>query len=71
MSGLAAFAQGAAALAIDAGAAAVDYLAAIPPLNWVGMAVGVALALILNRLDDLRAELRSLRATVDRLGARR
>ncbi|WP_395697913.1 hypothetical protein [Methylocella sp.] len=70
MTGPAAFAQGAATLAIGAGAGVASGLFTMSGPDWGGAALGFALALILNRLDELRAELRAIRAAVDRLGAR-
>ena len=61
----------AASLALGAALGFVDYLRSIPAMNWAGMAIGVALAVILNRLEDLRAELRAIRAAVEQLGVRR
>lgn len=70
MSTLPALAQDAAPLAVGAALGFVDHLLSIPALQWAGMAIGVALAMALNRLEDLRVEVRALRAAVERLGAR-
>ena len=71
MSAFLALAQDAASLALGAALGFVDYLRWISAMNWAGMAIGVALTVILNRLDKAIAEMRAIRAALAKLEARR
>lgn len=71
LSDAAAVAQAAALLALGVVAGFIDHVRNMSQLDWLSVALGFALAMIIMRLDEALAELRKIRATIERLGARR